>query len=160
MAKIISRREPDGSVRYSHCYSEDVPTHPCFEQRLRFRLVHPTRPLRRIRLFGAAFVVATAMFWGTMLTSPPTSEAGLSAPATSSCIERGRIIGAWFEKELPRRAWAGKGHQEFNQMLAWFNAATNQCAAGLAQSSAENFRALEGVIASLEERPRSGEDSE
>jgi hypothetical protein len=152
MAKIITRHEPDGSLRYSHCYTEDLPTGPCFERKLHMHLVRPTRPLRRTRLFGAAFLVAAAMFWGTMLTSPPTSEATLSSPATSSCIERGRIIGSWFEKELTRRAWSGKGHQEFNQMLAWFNAATNQCAAGLAQRSADNFRALEGLIASLDER--------
>jgi hypothetical protein len=160
MPMTISRREPDGSVHYSHCYSEERPTHPCFEPKLHMHLVHPTRPLRRTRLFGAAFVVAGAMFWGSMLTSPPTSEAGLSNPASRSCIERGRIIGRWFESELPRRAWAGKGHQDFQQMLAWFNAATNQCAAGLVQRSAENFRALEGLIASLDERRPRGDDGE
>ena len=152
MAKTIPRREPDGSVHYTHCYSEDVPSGPCFERRLRVQLVHPTRPLRRTRLFGIAFAVAGAMFWGTMLTSPPTSEAELSAPASSSCIERGRLVGRWFEKELPRRAWARTGQNELNNMLAWFNKATNQCAEGMAQMSAESFRFVESLMASLDER--------
>jgi hypothetical protein len=152
MPQTISRREPDGSVHYSHCYGENLPTHPCFERRLRARLIHPTRPLRRTRLFGAALALAGAMFWGTMLTSPPTSEAGLSAPASSSCIETGRMVGRYFEKELPRRAWARSGNNEFNEMLAGFNTATNQCAAGMAQQSAETFRLVESQIASLDER--------
>jgi hypothetical protein len=152
MPQIFSQREPDGSVHYSHCYSEELPTHPCFERRLRARLVHPTRPLRRTRLFGAALALAGAMFWATMLTSPPTSEAGLSAPASSSCIETGRMVGQYFETELPRRAWARSGNNEFNEMLAGFNAATNQCAAGMVQQSAETFRLVESQIASLDER--------
>ena len=151
MPQTFSRREPDGSVHYSHCYSEDVPTHPCFERRLRARLVHPTRPLRRTRLFGAALALAAAMFWGTMLTSPPTTEAGLAAAASSSCIESGRMVGRWFEKELPRRAWARTGNDEFNDLLARFNTATNQCTTGMAQQSAETFRVVEGLIASLED---------
>ena len=151
MNKVICWREPDGSVHYSHCYGEDRPSRPCFERRLRLRLVHPTQPLRKMRLFGAAFALAAAMFWGTMLTSPPTSEAGLSTSASSSCIETGRIVGRWFERELPRRAWARTGHDEFSDMLARFNAAMNQCASGMAQRSAESFRVLELSVAGFEE---------
>jgi hypothetical protein len=36
---------------------------------------------RRIKMFAAAFAVATAAFWATMATMPPTTEA--SAPAFS-----------------------------------------------------------------------------
>jgi hypothetical protein len=36
---------------------------------------------RRVKLFAAAFALATAAFWSTMLTVPPTTEAG--APAFS-----------------------------------------------------------------------------
>ena len=33
------------------------------------------RAKRRLGVFAAAFAVATGAFWGTMLTSPPVSEA-------------------------------------------------------------------------------------
>src|SRR5829696_9010189 len=145
MTKIISLREPDGSVHYSHCYGEECPTNPGFELRPRLRFVHPTRPLRRTRLFGAAFGIAAAMFWGTMLTLPPTSEAALSSPESNArCIEAGRIVGTWFETELHRRAWAStSGYDNFNLMLAWFNTAMNQCTSGSVDRSAENFGAIE-----------------
>ncbi|WFT79147.1 MULTISPECIES: hypothetical protein [unclassified Methylobacterium] len=35
--------------------------------------------MNKLSLFAAALALATAAFWATMLTSPPTSEA--SAPA-------------------------------------------------------------------------------
>ena len=62
------------------------------------------------------------------------------------------MVGRYFERELARRAWARSGNNEFNEMLAGFNAATNQCAAGMAQQSAESFRVVESQIASLDER--------
>ena len=48
------------------------------------RLVSPAR--RRIRVFAAAFAVATTAFWATMATMPPTTEAG-SAPLSSATAE-------------------------------------------------------------------------
>ena len=62
------------------------------------------------------------MFWGTMLTVPPTSEATLSSPESNArCIEAGRIVGTWFEHEIYRRAWAStNGYDNFNLMLSWY----------------------------------------
>jgi hypothetical protein len=47
----------------------------------------PAGARRGIGVFAAAFVLATAAFWGIMLTSPPKTEAGMiasPAPANAS----------------------------------------------------------------------------
>jgi len=36
---------------------------------------------RKLAAFGAALMVATGMFWATMLTSPPSTEAADTQPA-------------------------------------------------------------------------------
>jgi hypothetical protein len=41
----------------------------------------PSRVPRQLRAFMAAFALATAAFWATMATSPPTTQA--APPATS-----------------------------------------------------------------------------
>ncbi len=44
---------------------------------------------RNLSLFAAAVVCATAMFWATMLTAPPTSEAALQeGPNMADVIDR------------------------------------------------------------------------
>ncbi len=56
---------------------------------LRSLVPHPSLPAlpagarRGIGVFAAAFVLATAAFWGIMLTSPPKTEAGIMAPPGS-----------------------------------------------------------------------------
>ena len=162
MNRTIAHRERDGSVHYSHCYREEPARPPSLERRVRLPPDCRPRPLRGLRFVGAALGVATAMFWATMLTSPPTSEAALTVPETRAiCIEAGRSAGVWFEAELNRRAWARTaGYDNFNVMLSWFNAATNQCASGMTEKSVKNFRAIEAMIAALDNRhgPGYGDD--
>ena len=42
----------------------------------------------RLGMFAAAFALATAAFWATMLTSPPVTEATTISGITSAEIER------------------------------------------------------------------------
>jgi hypothetical protein len=109
-----------------------------------------------IYVFGAAFALATALFWGTMLTSPPTSEAALSSPGPEpSCVEAGRDVGVWVESEAYRRSWVrAEGYDNFNLLLAWAREAQRQCASGSNERAVENFRAIEGMIATIEEHRR------
>ena len=118
--------------------------------------------MRKIHLFGAAFALAAALFWGTMLTSPPTTEAALSSSAPEpSCIEAGRAAGVWVDSEAHRRAWVRvEGYDNFNLVLAWVREAQRQCASGATERAVENFRAIEGAIAALEERRRPADEED
>ena len=160
MNRTIARREPDGSVHYTHCFSEEPPRPPCFERPRSLQSLGGRPPLRGLRFLGAALTVATALFWAAMLTSPPTSEARLTPPPKrAACIEAGRTVGAWFEAERHRRAWVQtSGYANFTFMLAWFNAAKNQCASGMIERSVENFRAIESMIAAMDDRHGPGDD--
>ena len=156
MGKTITIREPDGSLHYGCCYPEGIPRHSGFARRPSlFRPTQHSPVLRRLRLFGAAFGVATAMFWATMLTSPPTSEARLEpAPLSASCTEAGRPAGVWFKTEMNRRAWSHTGRDhKFNLKLSQFNAAQAQCASGMTERSIKNFRAVEYMILAIDNRP-------
>ncbi len=112
--------------------------------------------MRKIYVFGAAFALATTLFWGTMLTSPPTSEAALSSPVPDpSCVEAGRDVGVWVESEAYRRSWVrAEGYDNFNLLLSWAREAQRQCASGSNERAVENFRAIESMIAALEEGRR------
>ncbi len=118
--------------------------------------------MRKIHLFGAAFVLATALFWGTMLTSPPTTEAALSSPTSGpSCVEAGRGVGVWVEGEAYRRSSVqAKRYDNFNLLLSWVREAQRQCASGANEQAVENFRAVEGMIAVLEERRRPADEDD
>jgi hypothetical protein len=150
MTVAIARRERDGSIHYSHCYGEDAYGGPS-PGPARSRLSRNVGMQRGMRAFGAALALATAMFWGTMLVDPPTSGAGLTAPSSAACVEARRRVGIWFDTELQRRAFAqAHGPANFEVMLPWFRTAQNQCASGLSDESLQNFRALETMIAVLE----------
>ena len=112
--------------------------------------------MRKIYLFGAAFGLATVLFWGTMLTSPPTTEAALAAPASEpSCVAAGRGVGIWVESEAHRRSWGRAAKPDnFNLLLGWAREAQRQCASGSNERAMENFRAIEGLIATIEEHRR------
>ena len=116
--------------------------------------------MRKTYVFGAAFALATALFWGTMLTSPPTTEAALSSPASEpSCLEVGRGVSVWVEGEAYRRSWVrAEGYDNFNLLQAWVREAQRQCASGSSERAVENFRAIEGMIAALEERRRPADE--
>ena len=109
-----------------------------------------------IYVFGAAFALATALFWGTMLTSPPTSEAALSSLGPEpSCIEAGRGVRLWVDTETYRRSRVrAEGADNFNLLLSWAREAQRQCASGSNERAVENFRAIEGMIATIEEHRR------
>jgi hypothetical protein len=111
-------------------------------------------------MFAAAFALATALFWLTMLTTPPTSQAALSHPGSDApCLEVGRRVGLWFETEIQRRAWVRSSrHDSFNLMLSWFRTAQDQCASGKTDKAVESLRALEGMIAALDDHPPPDED--
>ncbi|HEX2135824.1 MAG TPA: hypothetical protein VHG30_07955 [Microvirga sp.] len=116
--------------------------------------------MRKVHMCGAALALATAMFWGTMLTSPPTTEAALSSsPSAAACTEAGRSSALWVHAQTHGRAWMRAESQDnFNLILAWVGKAQDQCASGATQRSIENFRAIEGMIAALEVRRRATDD--
>ena len=156
----VAIRHPDSSVSYSHCCREETPQpeelirHPIPRMALAFRGKHAWV------LFTAAFALATTLFWLTMLTAPPTSQAALSSPESNApCMEVGRRVGLWFETEIHRRAWVrASGSDNFNLMLSWFRTAQDQCASGKADKAVESLRALEGMIAALDDHPPPDED--
>jgi hypothetical protein len=112
--------------------------------------------MHKIYVFGAAFALATALFWATMLTSPPTTEAALSSPTSEpSCAAAGRGVGVWVESEAYRRSWVrAAGYDNFNLLLGWAREAQRQCASGSNERAMENFKAIEGLIATIEEHRR------
>ena len=118
--------------------------------------------MRKIYVFAAAFALATALFWGTMLTSPPTTEAALSSPVSEpSCTEAGQGVGVWVESETYRRGWVrAEGYDNFNLILAGAREAQRQCASGSNERAVKNFRAIEGLIATLEERRRPSDEND
>ncbi len=118
--------------------------------------------MRKIHVFGAAFTLATALFWGTMLTSPPTTEAALSSRASKpSCVEAGRGVRLWVDSETYRISWVrAEGADNFNVLLAWAREAQRQCASGSNERAVENFKAIESMIAAIEERRRPADEDE
>ena len=156
----LAIRHPDGSVSYSHCCREEMPqppkltTEPVPRTALTFRSQHGWI------MFAAALALATALFWLTMLTAPPTSQAALSSPESDApCMEVGRRVGLWFETEIHRRAWIrASRHDNFNLMLTWFRTVQRQCASGHTDAALESLRALEGMIAALDGHRRTDED--
>ena len=44
--------------------------------------------MRTLKYFSAAFALATALFWTTMLTTPPTSKAAPPGSVDVGAIER------------------------------------------------------------------------
>jgi hypothetical protein len=71
----------------------------------------------------------------------------------------GRRVGLWFETEIQRRAWVRtSGSDNFNLMLSWFRTAQDQCASGKTGKAVESLRALEGMIAALDDHPPPDED--
>ena len=158
MNKPVVLRHPDGSVSYATCCREVVPApHHLF--RAPARRTASTSRRSRLSLFAAAFALATAMFWATMLTAPPVSEAALSPqPAQARCIETGRRLGPWFEAQVHRPASLQAGGPNLNLMLVWYRAAQSQCASGKTERAAENFRAIETMMLALVDRYETAED--
>jgi hypothetical protein len=156
----VAIRHSDGSVSYSHCCREETPRpeklirHPSPRTAVAFRGKHAWV------LFTAALALATVLFWLTMLTAPPTSQAALSSPESDApCMEVGRRVGLWFETEIHRRAWIrASRHDNFNLMLTWFRTVQSQCASGHTDAALESLRALEGMIAALDGHRRTDED--
>jgi hypothetical protein len=151
---------PDGSVSYSHCCREEMRRPPELPRQPIPRTALAFRSKQGWILFAAAFALATALFWLTMLTAPPTSQAALSRPPSDApCIEVGRRVGLWFETEVHRKAWARtSGYDNFNLMLTWFLTAQHQCASGKTGTAVESLRALEGMIAALDDHRWPDED--
>lgn len=156
----VAIRHPDSSVSYSHCCREEIPQPPVLTTEPIPWTAQASRSQHGWIMFAAAFALATALFWLTMLTSPPTSQAALSHPASDApCIEVGRRVGLWFETELHRRAGVRtSGSDNFNLMLSWFRTAQDQCASGKTGPAVESLRALEGMIAALDDQHRPDED--
>ena len=105
--------------------------------------------MRKLNIFAAAFALATALFWATMLTAPPTTQAALADdPSRRPCLKAGQNLAPWFEAEFNRRAYVGvRSHDDFNLMLGWFRAARNQCVSGMTDRSLANFQAIELKLA-------------
>jgi hypothetical protein len=94
------------------------------------------------------------MFWGVMLTAPPTTEAARSgAPAEIRCRAAEQALGPRLEAERSRGAMLGQARRDdFNLVLTWFEAAQRQCASGLADRAAANLGAIGGMLTRLELR--------
>jgi hypothetical protein len=79
----------DGSIDYNGFWTDRH--HPVFVRPTEIappRLASPVR--RRVRVFACAFALATAAFWATMATMPPTSEAGPASVATAGARDSAR----------------------------------------------------------------------
>jgi hypothetical protein len=78
------RRHPDGSINCEY-YARRAREHRSAHIRhtLSVAQLASASPVTRrgFKLFAAALVVATGAFWATILTSPPTTEAGSSLAA-------------------------------------------------------------------------------
>ena len=119
----------------------------------------PSGPRRALGAFVTALTVATALFWTTMLTAPPKTQAALSGLPSAPCVQAGSVLAPWFEAELNRRSSVGATrHDDFNLLLTWFQAARRQCASGLTARSIENLKALEAMIARADDRSRPGDE--
>jgi hypothetical protein len=74
------RYRPDGLIDCEFYRSRSRQRHDAYvreffsEPQLRPFMTPRTR--RGLRLFSAAFAIATGAFWATMLTSPPVTQAG------------------------------------------------------------------------------------
>lgn len=67
----------------------------------------------------------------------------------------------WLSTEAHRRAWVkADGYDNFNLIQAGVGSAERQCASGETERSVENFRALEGLIALLEEHRTPADEDE
>ncbi|WP_407525944.1 hypothetical protein [Methylobacterium oryzisoli] len=76
MKTPILHRHADGTAHYSHCYAEYAPT----PHRFAWQAPRRTTPVgRRVRIVLTTFVLAAAVFWATMPTTPPNTHA--KAPA-------------------------------------------------------------------------------
>jgi len=155
MQRPILHRHPDGSGHYTYCCGEDN------RQPYRFEWLRPRRLAARPRrtksgwaLLISGFGLATAMFWSTMLVSPPTSEATASLTASTWCSDMERPVRLWLDKEIQHRAQVSNvtGHDNFHQMLLWYRSAHTQCAAGDARGADGNFKALERMVAEVAAR--------
>src|SRR3712207_6224227 len=75
--------------------------------------------------------------------------------------EAGQGVGVWVESETYRRGWVGaEGYDNFNLILAWAREAQRQCASGSNERAVKNFRAIEGLIATIEERRRPSDEND
>ncbi len=110
--------------------------------------------MRKLNAFVAAFVLATALFGATMLTTPTTTQAALSDdPSRTPCLKAGQSLTPWFTAEFNRRAYGGvSGRDDFNLLLTWFRAAQSQCASGLTDRSLANLKAIELKLAGSMDR--------
>jgi hypothetical protein len=108
--------------------------------------------MQKLGIFMAAVVLATGMFWATMLASPPTTEAALGAQPPTACADAARSLNPWFEAQVQRRAWSSLRPHDFNQALAWFAAARAQCAAGQWERAQANLQALERMARAIDSR--------
>ena len=118
--------------------------------------------MRKVHMLGAAFALATAMFWGTMLASPPRTEAALSTvPSEARCAEAGRISSLWVDAQTQRRAWIkADTSDDFHLIAAWVREAQRQSTSAATERSVDNFRAVDGMIAALEEHRRPAGEEE
>ena len=108
---------------------------------------------RTIGLSAGALGLATAVFWTTMLSLPPATEAALVGfPDRTSCLNAGRSLAPWFEGELHRMGRAGAPpHDDFDPLQAAFGEAQSRCAAGRTDEALADFQDLANRIAKLEE---------
>src|SRR5215204_2589946 len=96
----------------------------------------------------AALVLAGAVFSATTAPSLLSSEAATSTPQKMACVEAGQRLAPWFRAEAQRKALVRlEERDDFNLLLTWFRNAQAQCASGQTARAAENFRAVEGIMA-------------
>src|SRR5215204_5334773 len=103
---------------------------------------------RKRNALAAALVLAGTVFSATTAASLLSSEAATSTPEKVACVEAGQRLAPWFRAEAERKALVGlEERDDFNLLLTWFRNAQAQCASGQTARAAENFRAVEGIMA-------------
>lgn len=149
MQTPIAHRHADGSAHFSYCCPEDLDPYPRFAwQRRRPAGSRGPRSRTALGLFGAAFAVATAAFWATMLISPPVSVATAVAEPARRCALMEQTVRPWVDREAARRARVRvlADQATFNELLLRYQSAHGQCLSGKIREAESTLRHLEAII--------------
>jgi hypothetical protein len=148
-------RTPGGSIDFDH-YRERAARERSAFMRERMPALTAMSPLARRRLgtLAAAFALASAAFWATMLVDPPTTSAAITgSTADPACLQAEAALRPRLMRELVGRRWAGieplPGTERVHHA---FSVARAQCEAGRTPVSLANFEAVAGMLERLEAR--------
>jgi hypothetical protein len=145
-------RTPGGSIDFDH-YRERAARERSDFMGARMPALSPLAR-RRLGTLTAAFALASAAFWATMLVDPPTTSAAIAeSTADPACRQAEAALHPRLTRELVQRKWAGIGPLPGTERVHHaFSVARAQCEAGRTHVSLANFEAVAGMLARLEAR--------